>query len=116
MIDLQKIADTFFDCTKRLFISVFDIDASFPLFTGRQTLCQTIQKRLIGKMNGEMVFRCGDRHISLIHLFPHQPHGHREGDLIGQLGKFRGPVDKNEIWGKKQCFRPTFLACIGTKG
>lgn len=27
-----------------------------------------------------------------------------------------GPVDKNEIWGKKQCFRPTFLACIGTKG
>lgn len=28
-------------------------------------------------MNGEMVFRCGDRHISLIHLFPHQPHGNK---------------------------------------
>ena len=25
---------------------------------------------MVRKMNGEMIFRCGDRHISLIHLFP----------------------------------------------
>ena len=38
------------------------------------------------------------------------------GVTIDNIRVRMGPVDKNEIWGKKQCFRPTFLACIGTKG
>ena len=64
-------------------IAVFDIDAPFSLFTGGQTLRQAVQKRLVGKMDGEMAFCRGNRHISLIHLFPYEPHGHGKRNLIG---------------------------------
>ena len=39
VIELQKIADAFFDCIERLLIAIFDIDASLSLFAVRKTLC-----------------------------------------------------------------------------
>ena len=74
---------------KGLFIAVWDVDAPLALFAGGQTLRQAVQKLFVGKMNGEVAFRSGNRHISLIHLFSQQPHGHGKGDFGDQLWVFR---------------------------
>ena len=84
-IEFQKITDAFLYRTKGLFIPVFDVDAAFSLFAGGEALRQAIYKLLMGKMNGEMILRSGNGHISLTHLFPHKPHGHGKRNLAGQL-------------------------------
>ena len=73
---------------KGLFIAVWDVDAPLALFAGGQTLRQAVQKLFVGKMNGEVAFRGGNCHISLVHLFPQQPHGHGKGDFRSQLRIF----------------------------